>query len=166
MDTQSDTDILKIIDSARVIAIVGASNNPVRPSLFVATYFNSRGKRIIPVNPALVGQSLFGSPFVASLAEIPSNAGVDMVDIFRSAEHVPAIVDEALAHLMPGLRTIWMQYGVRHEAAAARARAAGLDVVEDKCPKVEHMRLSGSPLTVGVKTGAISSRLPPLPSRD
>lgn len=163
MDTQSNAGLLRIIEDSRTIAVVGASNNPVRPSLFVATYFNSRGKRIIPVNPMLVGQALFGVPFVASLSDIPGDEAVDMVDIFRKSEDVPAIVDEALAHLMPGLRTIWMQYGVRHEEAAAKARAAGLEVVQDRCPKVDHMRLSGSPLTVGVKTGAISSRLPPKP---
>ncbi len=162
MTTQTDTDILRIIDESRTIAMVGASNNPVRPSLFVATYFNSRGKRILPVNPVLVGESLFGEPFVASLADIPSDTEVHMVDIFRASDHVPAIVDEALAHLLPGLRSIWMQYGVRHAEAAEKARAAGLDVVEDKCPKVEHMRLAGSPLRVGVNTGAISSKLPKL----
>ncbi len=162
MDQHSDTDILRIIDESRTIAMVGASNNPVRPSLFVATYFNSRGKRIIPVNPVLVGESLFGEPFVATLGDIPAGAGVDMVDIFRASDHVPAIVDEALQYLMPGLRTIWMQYGVRHAEAAETARAAGLEVIEDRCPKVDHMRLSGSPLTVGVKTGAVSSKLPKL----
>ncbi len=159
-DAQKDDALIRIVEASRVIAMVGASLNPLRPSFFVATYFNSRGKRIIPVNPQLLGQALFGVPFVGSLSEIPKEEGVDMVDIFRRSEEVPAIVDAALAHLMPGLRTIWMQYGVTHEAAAEKARAAGLEVVQDRCPKVEHMRLSGGLASAGVKTGMISSRLP------
>lgn len=160
-DDYRDADLLRIVNEARTIALVGASKNPVRPSFFLATYFNSRGKRIIPVNPGLVGEELFGEPFVGSLADIPGGTPVDMVDIFRRSEEVPAIVDEAIGTLMPGLGTIWMQYGVRNEAAAARARAAGLTVVQDRCPKVEHMRLSAGLLSVGVRTGTISSRLPP-----
>lgn len=159
-ETHSDADLIRIIDAAKVIAVVGASNNPVRPSFFLATYFNSRGKRIIPVNPALVGQVLFGEPFVASIADIPSGISVDMVDIFRRSEEVPAILDAALEHLMPGLKTIWMQYGVSNPEAADRARAAGLEVVQNRCPKVDHMRLSGGLNSVGIKTGTISSRLP------
>ena len=156
----SSTDLLRIVNEARTIAMVGASSNPVRPSFFVATYFNSRGKRIIPVNPMLQGETLFGEPFRASISDIPPGQGVDMVDIFRRSDDVPAIVEEALAHLMPGLRTIWMQYGVSHAEAAERARSAGLEVVENRCPKVEHMRLSGEINSAGVKTGVVSSRLP------
>lgn len=156
----TDADLIRIIDASRTIALVGASTNPIKPSFFLATYFSSRGKRIIPVNPAMVGQEMFGEPFRASLSEIPAGTGVDMVDIFRRSEEVPAIVGEALRHLMPGLRTIWLQYGVRHEAAAETARAAGLEVVQNRCPKVEHMRLSGGLISVGIRTGTISSRLP------
>jgi len=159
-DSHSNDDLRRILDGAKTIAVVGASTNPVRPSFFLATYFNSRGKRIIPVNPRLAGETLFGEPFRASLSEIPAGTQVDMVDIFRRPDEVPSIVEEALAHLMPGLKTIWMQYGVTHAGAAARARAAGLEVVQDRCPKVDHMRLSGSLLSVGIKSGTISSRLP------
>ncbi len=157
-DATSDADLLAILEETKTIAMVGASNNPVKPSMFVATYFNSRGKRIIPVNPARMGQTLFGEDFVADLSEIPPDAHVDMVDIFRRSEHVPDVVDEALEHLLPGLKSIWMQYGVRHEEAAAKARAAGLRVVEDRCPKVEHMRLSGAPNPFGLR-GGVSSKL-------
>lgn len=153
-----DQDLISIIDKARTIAIVGASNNPVKPSLFVATYFASRGKRIIPINPSKAGQKLLDETILADLSEIPSGTPVDMIDIFRRSEHVPAIVDQAIQLFVPGLQTIWMQYGVRHEEAAAKARAAGLNVVQDKCPKVEHMRLSGAPNPFGLR-GGVSSKL-------
>ena len=161
-DDTSDADLRAILDATKTIAMVGASTNPVKPSFFVATYFNSRGRRIIPVNPGLAGQTLFGEPIVASLADIPDGTQVDMVDIFRRSEAVPDIVSAAIAHLLPGLKTIWMQFGVRNEAAADEARAAGLSVVQDRCPKVEHMRLWGGLNPAGLKTGVISSRLPRL----
>ena len=159
-DTRTEKDFIKIVEETRTIAMVGASKNPVRPSFFVATYFNSRGRRIIPINPGMVGQDLFGEPFLGSLADIPKGTSVDMVDIFRRSEEVPKIVDDAIVHLVPGLKTIWMQFGVSHEEAAAKARAAGLTVVENRCPKVDHMRLSAAMNPAGVKSGAISSRLP------
>ncbi|MEM6825677.1 MAG: CoA-binding protein [Pseudomonadota bacterium] len=162
-EAHSNARLLEIIDEAQTIAMVGASNNPVRPSFFVATYFNSRGRRIIPVNPMLVGEGLFGEPFLASISDIPKGTAVDMVDIFRRSDEVPAIVDEALEHLIPGLRTIWMQYGVSHADAAQRARASSLNVVENRCPKVDHMRLAGALNSAGVKTGVVSSRLPRTP---
>ncbi|WP_413720613.1 CoA-binding protein [Silicimonas sp. MF1-12-2] len=154
----NDADLIRIIDEAKTIAIVGASNNPVKPSLFVATYFTSRGKRIIPINPSKAGESLNGETILADLSDIPSDTVVDMIDIFRRPEFVPAIVDQALDLFLPGLKTIWMQYGVRHEEAAAKARSAGLNVVQDKCPKVEHMRLCGAPNPFGLR-GGVSSKL-------
>ena len=154
----SDQDLIAIIDRANTIAIVGASNNPVKPSLFVATYFASRGKRIIPINPQKAGEKLLGETILADLSDIPADTNVDMIDIFRRSEFVPAIVDQAIELFVPGLQTIWMQYGVRHEEAAAKARAAGLNVVQDKCPKVEHMRLSGAPNPFGLR-GGVSSKL-------
>lgn len=157
-DSVDDQDLITIIDNAKTIAIVGASNNPVKPSLFVATYFASRGKRIIPINPAKAGQDLLGETILADLSEIPDDVRVDMIDIFRRSELVPDIVDQAIELFVPGLQTIWMQYGVRHEEAAAKARAAGVNVVQDKCPKVEHMRLSGAPNPFGLR-GGVSSKL-------
>lgn len=154
----SDAEIIRAIDRARTIAIVGASNDPIKPSLFVATYFKSRGKRIIPVNPRRAGERLLGETILGDLSDIPSETQVDMVDIFRRAEFVPAIVEQAIELFAPGLQTIWMQFGVRHEDAARRAREAGLLVVQDRCPKVEHMRLSGAPNPFGLR-GGVSSRL-------
>lgn len=154
----TDAELLEILNETKTIAMVGASNNPVKPSLFVATYFASRGKRVIPINPVKAGETLLGETILSHLSEIPSETQVDMVDIFRRSDAVPEIVDDAIRHLVPGLKSIWMQYGVRHEEAAKVARAAGLKVVEDRCPKVEHMRLSGAPNPFGLRRG-VSSRL-------
>ena len=159
-DATDDATLKAILEGTKTVAMVGASTNPVRPSLFVATYLNSRNVRVIPINPAQVGQTLFGEPVLGHLSEIPRDTTVDMVDIFRRSEAVPEIVDQALAHLMPGLKCIWMQYNVRHAEAAKKARSAGLLVVEDRCPKVEHMRLLGGTNLAGLGGGRISSKLP------
>ncbi len=155
--TYSDDFLHRVLDEAKVIAMVGASTNTVRASYFVASYLNARGRRIIPVNPAQAGQELFGETVLSDLSEIDTQ--VDMVDIFRRSDHVPEIVDAALAHLMPGLRSIWMQFNVVNEAAAAKAEAAGLDVVMDRCPKVEYARLNREIGAVGIPSGIVSSRL-------
>ena len=151
----SDGDLRRILGSVRRIAVVGVSTNPVRPSYYVARYLKLKGFDIVPVNPGHAGTELFGTPIRASLAECPP---VDMVDIFRRSEAVPGIVDEALA-TFPDLRVIWMQIGVRHAEAAARARARGVEVVQDRCPKIEYQRLFGELRMGGFATGVISSRL-------
>ncbi len=155
--TYEDDFLRRVLEEAKVIAMVGASNNPVRASYFVGTYLTARGRRVIPVNASQAGQTLFGETVRASLAEI--DTPVDMVDIFRRPEHVPGIVDEALEHLMPGLKSIWMQFNVVHEEAAGRAEAAGLDVVMDRCPKVEFARLMREIGAVGIPSRVISSKL-------
>ncbi|RWR29431.1 CoA-binding protein [Sinirhodobacter populi] len=136
----TDDEIRDILKSTRVIAMVGYSANPARPSHGVARYMRAQGYRVIPVNPGLAGQEIEGELVYPDLASIPETEGVDMVDIFRAPEAVPGIVDEALAHL-PGAATIWMQIGVVNEPAAQAARAAGKKVVMDRCPKIEHARL-------------------------
>ncbi len=145
--------------TVRTIACVGVSANPVRPSYYVARYLKLKGFRVIPVNPGLAGQSLFGETVAPSLSDIREEirASVDMVDIFRRPEHVPPLVDEALAHL-PSLAVVWMQIGVVHDGAAAVARAAGKTVVMDRCPKIEYQRLHGELRMGGFNTGIISSR--------
>ncbi|MEL6550707.1 MAG: CoA-binding protein [Pseudomonadota bacterium] len=131
-----DAEIARILTGVTRIALVGASDNPARASHGVGTFLARRGARVVPVNPALVGQSLFGVPVVATLAE----AGpVKMVDVFRRSEAVPDVVDQALG--LVGLEVIWLQLGVVHEDAAARARARGITVVQDRCPKIEVARL-------------------------
>jgi len=154
----TDAMLRDILKSTKVIACVGVSPNPVRPSHYVARYLSLRGFRVIPVNPAHAGARLFGETVVARLADIPDAARVDMVDIFRRPEFVPTIVEEALTHL-PDLRTIWMQIGVRHAEAAVMAEARGLRVVQDRCPKIEYQRLFGELRRGGFATGVISSKL-------
>jgi predicted CoA-binding protein len=110
------------------------------------------------VNPGLAGQELLGERVCASLSEIPPDIPVDMVDIFRRSEAVPGIVAEALAHL-PALRTVWMQIGVENAEAAAAAEARGIDVIQNRCPKIEYQRLFGELRKGGFATGIISSRL-------
>jgi hypothetical protein len=134
------SNIAGILKRTRTIAVVGLSHKPERASNGVARYLHGRGYRVIGVNPGLAGQEMFGEVVVPDLAALPPE--VDMVDIFRRSEAVEPIVDAALAHL-PNLKTIWMQLGVVNEAAAEKARAAGVDVVMDRCPAIEYPRLFG-----------------------
>ncbi|NNE51564.1 MAG: CoA-binding protein, partial [Sulfitobacter sp.] len=129
---------------------------PVRPSYYVARYLSLRGFEVIPVNPRHTGENAFGQKVHAELSEIEGR--VDMVDIFRRPEMVPEIVDEALA-VFPSLQTIWMQIGVEHAAAAAKAEARGVTVIQNRCPKIEHQRLFGELRKGGFATGVISSKL-------
>lgn len=155
-ETYSDAFLKEILTRTRVIAVVGVSPNPVRPSHYVGRYLALKGYRVIPVNPGHVGKSLFGGVVRGSLSEI--DEPVDMVDIFRRSEAVPGIVDEAL-DVLPGLRTIWMQIGVEHAEAAAKARTAGCEVVMNRCPKIEYQRLFGELRMGGFNTGIVSSKL-------
>lgn len=158
MTTHTDNELRRILTATRVIAIVGVSPNPVRPSFFVARYLALKGYRVIPVNPGQAGGTLLGETVYSDLAAIPKDIPVDMVDIFRRSDAVPVIVDEAMASL-PQLRTIWMQLGVSNPEAAAKAEAAGLSVVQNRCPKIEYQRLFGELRMGGFATGVISSRL-------
>ena len=129
-------EIARIVRETRTIAVVGLSPKPERPSHGVARFLQNSGFRIIPVNPGHAGSTILGETVYASLSDIPADIPVDMVDVFRQSEAVPAIVDEAIASL-PGLRTIWTQIGVRHDEAAETARQAGLTVVQNRCPKID-----------------------------
>ena len=155
--TYSDAFLRKILTRTKTVAVVGVSAKQVRPSYYVARYLGLKGYRVIPVNPGLAGQELFGSRVYPDLKSIPDD--VDMVDIFRRPDAVPAIVDEALAR-WPDLQTIWMQIGVAHAEAAAVAQARGVDVVQNRCPKIEYQRLFGELRMGGFNTGVISSKLP------
>ncbi len=136
----SDKDIRQILDSTKVIALVGFSNKPDRASHRVAKFLAERGYRVIPVNPGLAGQEFMGETIVADLADIPTDAHVDMLDVFRRSEHVPPVVEAALKAL-PDLKTIWLQLGVTSEEAARVAAEKGLAFVEDHCPKQALERL-------------------------
>lgn len=136
----TETEIIRRIkQDSRVIAVVGLSPKQDRPSWGVARFLQAQGYRIIPVNPGHAGQTILGETVYADLASIPKDADVDMVDIFRRSEAVAAIVDEAMREL-PALRTIWTQFGVTDDDAAEKARAAGLNVIQNRCPKVEFPR--------------------------
>ena len=155
--THYSHDFLKaILRRTKRVAMVGVSMNPVRPSYFVARYLWLKGFDIVPVNPGHAGDHLFGQRVVASLSDI--DGPVDMVDIFRRSNAVPPIVDEAL-DVFPDLATIWMQIGVIHADAAAKAEARGVTVVQDLCPKMEYQRLFGELRVAGINTGIISSKL-------
>ena len=158
MPDYTDDFLRGILNSTKVVAVVGVSANPVRPSYYVARYLKLKRFHVVPVNPGLAGQELFGETVYGSLSDIPASMNVDMVDIFRRSESVPPIVDEALAHIS-GLKTIWMQIGVQHKDAAEKAEAASMKVVQNRCPKIEYQRLFGELRMGGFNTGVISSRL-------
>ncbi|MBI1418914.1 MAG: CoA-binding protein [Limimaricola sp.] len=140
MQNPDDAAIRDILTETRLIALVGASANPARPSHGVMRFLQSKGYRVIPVNPGLAGQDLLGEAVYASVAEVPQE--VDMVDIFRASDAVPGVVTAALAR-WPGLRTVWMQLGVVSKEGAEIARARGVTVVQDRCPAIEYPRLIG-----------------------
>jgi predicted CoA-binding protein len=152
----SDQLLKDVLNALKTVAVVGVSANPVRPSYFVARYLSRKGIRVVPVNPGLAGQDLFGETVYATLSDIPFD--VDMVDVFRRSDAVPAIVDEALAH-WPELKTIWLQIGVEHSEATAIAEARGVTVIQNRCPKIEYQRLFGELRMGGFATGVISSKL-------
>lgn len=152
-DHYSDQYLRDILRSVRTIAMVGASEHWNRPSYFVMKYLLDKGYRVIPVNPMATVPEILGQRVYADLAELPDAIG--MVDIFRRSEAVGPIVDQAIAK---GAKVVWMQLGVRNDEAAAKAEAAGLRVVMNRCPKIEYSRLHGELAWSGVNTGIISSK--------
>lgn len=156
-DTYDNSYIGGILNSVKTIAVVGASANDVRPSFFVMKYLLAKGFSVIPVNPGQAGKEILGQMTYAKLSDIPGP--IDMVDIFRASDSVPAIVDEVLA-LEPLPKVIWMQLTVRHDGAAALAEAAGIKVVMNRCPKIEYARLAGEIGWNGINSGVISSKKP------
>lgn len=137
MIVNDDAGLRRILERCRVVALVGLSPKEDRPSNIVARYLMAHGYTVVPVNPGQ--REILGLPCYASLRDIPGK--VDLVDVFRKAEDVPPIAEEAVA---VGAQCLWLQLGIRHDEAAARAAAAGLDVVMDRCTKIEHMRLFGA----------------------
>ena len=145
----------RILAENRVVAVVGLSGDWYRPSYFAAKYLQEHGYRVIPVNPRYAGKKVLGETCYASLREIPEK--VDIVDVFRRTQDVPPIAEDAIAI---GARVLWQQIGVKNQAAAEKARAAGLDAVMDRCVKIEHARLFGGLNWVGVNTRVISAKRP------
>jgi predicted CoA-binding protein len=143
----------RILRETRVIAVVGLSADWFRPSYFAAKYMQEHGYRVIPVNPKY--ETILGEKCYGSLRDIPER--VDMVDVFRKTQDVPPVADDAISI---GAKVLWQQLGVKNEAAAAKARAAGLDAVLDRCVKIEHGRLFGGLNWVGVNTKVVSAKRP------
>ncbi|HXI04722.1 MAG: CoA-binding protein [Bradyrhizobium sp.] len=161
-DQYDDNYIRGILNTVKTIAMVGASPVNVRPSYFAFKYLAQRGYDMIPVNPGHVGKDLLGKPFVASLAEI--GRPVDMIDIFRNSSHIMPVVEEAIKLPTPP-KVIWMQLGARDDAAAAKAEAAGIKVVMNRCPKIEYGRLSSEIAWMGVNSRTLSSKRAPVPTQ-
>lgn len=155
-DSYSDAYIQSILDTVKRIAMVGASANIMRPSFFVLKYLLAKGFDVVPVNPGHAGKDFLGQTVYGALADIPGP--IDMVDIFRNAQAAGPITDEAVAI---GAKVVWMQLGVRNDEAAARAEAAGLRVVMNRCPKIEYGRLSREIGWMGVNSRRISARKKP-----
>jgi predicted CoA-binding protein len=159
MPTYPDDLIKSILRTTKTIAMVGASGNEMRPSYFAMMYLLAKGYIVHPINPGMVGKKILNQSVYGSLKDVP--APVDMVDIFRTSDAAPGIVAEALAQKdRLGIKTIWMQLGVINEEAAATARAAGLTVIMDRCPKIEHGRFSGEIGWMGVNRKVIDNRKP------
>ena len=154
----SDAQLRAILRRVKTIAMVGASSNWNRPSYFVMKYLQNKGYRVIPVNPGIAGQTLLGENVYANLRDIPQP--VDMVDMFRAAREAPAVVEDAIAI---GAKVVWMQLGIRNDAAAAKAEAKGIEVVMNRCPKIEFGRLGGELSWSGVNSGIIRNRPPEPP---
>ncbi|HEY0182765.1 MAG TPA: O-acetylhomoserine aminocarboxypropyltransferase [Rhodopila sp.] len=154
-----DAKLRRILSTMRTIAMVGASSNWNRPSYFVMKYLQGKGYRVIPVNPGTAGKVLLGERIYASLRDIPDK--IDMVDVFRASEAVGPIVDDAIAI---GAKVVWMQLGVRNDEAAATAEAAGLEVIMNRCPKIEYGRLGGELSWSGVNSGIIRNRAAQAPT--
>ncbi|GAB4374307.1 MAG: hypothetical protein Kow00114_36790 [Kiloniellaceae bacterium] len=153
----TNAELLAVLRDTRTIAMVGASPKWNRPSYFAMKYLQEKGYRVIPVNPGVAGSEILGETVYASLAEIPGR--FEMVDIFRNSEAAGPITDEAIALAREkGIKVIWMQLGVINEEAAERARAAGLTVVMDRCPKIEFGRLNAELSWGGFNSGIISAR--------
>jgi uncharacterized protein len=143
----------RILKASKTIAVVGLSANWWRPSFFAAKYLQERGYRVVPVNPQY--PEILGEKSYPSLREIPFK--IDVVDCFRKSEEIPALADDAIAI---GAKVLWMQLGVINQAAAEKAEAAGLEVVMDRCMKIEHGRLFGGLNWCGVNTRVISAKRP------
>jgi len=141
-----DGDLRALLESARVVAVLGAHTEMSRPACYVPAYLYANGYRVVPVNPECLGQTIWGEPFRAALGEI--DEAIDVVDVFRPGGEVAAHVDEILAMALRP-KAVWLQLGVRDDASAGRLVEAGVDVVQDRCMLREHRRLQISPVVKG-----------------
>jgi predicted CoA-binding protein len=156
-DSYTNEYIAGILNTVKTVAIIGASANDVRPSFFVTKYLIDKGFSVYPINPGQAGKEILGRMTYAKLSDVPEP--IDMVDIFRASAAVPPIVDEVLK-LEPLPKVVWMQLTIRNDEAAAKAEAAGMNVVMNRCPKIEYGRLSGEIGWNGVNSRVLTSRRP------
>ncbi len=156
-DRYDDALVEGILADVKTIAMVGASTNLNRPSAFVLKYLVEKGYTVHPINPGHAGKTIHGQTVVASLADLAGP--VDMVDVFRASDAVPGVVDEVLA-METKPKVLWLQLGVRNDEAAAKAEAAGIAVIQNRCPKIEYGRLSGEIAWAGVNSKRLSSKRP------
>jgi predicted CoA-binding protein len=149
--------IRKVLSQTRTIAMVGASGNWKRPSFFAMKYLQKKGYRVIPINPGRAGDEILGETVYASLNDVA--APIDMVDVFRNSNDAAQVIDDVITLKdEKQIATIWLQLGVRNDAAARRAEDTGLTVIMDRCPKIEYGRLSGEIAWCGVNTGLVTSK--------
>ena len=160
----TDQALRSVLSKVRTMVMVGASGNWKRPSFFAMKYLQKRGYRVIPVNPSRAGDEILGETVYAALSDVPDR--FEMVDIFRSSDAAYAVTQEAIANKdAKGIQVVWMQLGVRNDAAAELAETAGLTVIMDRCPKIEYGRLSGELSWCGVNSRIITSKTLRSPKR-
>ena len=158
-DRYDDAYLRRILRDTKTIAMVGASGNEIRPSYFAMMYLLNKGYKVIPINPGMAGKTILGQTVYGSLKDVPGP--VDMVDIFREAKYAPAIAQEVVAEKdRLGVRILWMQLGVISAEAEKIGQDAGLTVIMDRCPKIEHGRFSGEMGWLGINRKVIDNRKP------
>ena len=156
----NDNEMRLLLKKINVMVMIGVSASPLRASFFVARYFVLRGISVIPVNPNYEGQYLWGEKVLGKISDIQPDKRVDLIDIFRPSKEVPSIVDDTIKYLKPlGCKTVWMQIGIKNIQAALKAKRSGLNVIMDKCPKIENQRLFGELRVAGFNTNIISSKI-------
>tara|TARA_B100000073_G_scaffold279149_1_gene239605 strand:+ start:187 stop:681 length:495 start_codon:yes stop_codon:yes gene_type:complete len=156
----NDNELRILLKKINTIVMIGVSASPLRASFFVARYFVLRGVSVIPINPNYEGKYLWGEKVLGKISDIDPNKRVDLIDIFRPSKEAPNIVKDTIKYLKPsGCKTIWMQIGIKNKKAAQIARDNGMNVIMDKCPKIENQRLFGELRVAGFNTNIISSKI-------
>ena len=155
-----DNELRNMLKKINSIVMIGVSASPLRASFFVARYFVLRGISVIPINPNYEGKNLWGETVLGKISDIDPDKRVDLIDIFRPSKEVPNIVEDTIKYLKPlGCKTVWMQIGIKNKKAALIARNNGMNVIMDKCPKIENQRLFGELRVAGFNTSIISSKI-------